>query len=100
MLRLDYPSGHQVFCSAERAFSIAPSSELVDELETVCANRPPRVLLSPSVCDDPDVASRLQHAATELMEFSTLEEFAEPYQDLLERQLRLILKRFTNPSRN
>ena len=55
--------------------------------ERTYQNRPPRVLLSPSVCDDPDVASRLQHAATELMDFATLEEFAEPYQDLLERQL-------------
>ena len=46
-----------------------------------------------------DVASRLQHAATEVMDFAMLEEFAEPYQDLLERQLRLILKRLTDPSR-
>jgi hypothetical protein len=28
-------------------------------------------------------------------DFAMLEEFAEPYQDLLERQLRLILKRLT-----
>lgn len=65
----------------------------LDELETICANRPPRVLLSPIVCEDPDIASRLQHEATEVMDFAVLEEFAEPYQDLLERQLRLILKR-------
>jgi uncharacterized membrane protein affecting hemolysin expression len=67
----------------------------LDELETICANRPPRVLLAPVVCEDPDIASRLQHQATEVMDFAMLEEFAEPYQDLLERQLRLILKRLT-----
>lgn len=71
----------------------------IDELEALCANRPPRVMLSPVVCEDADVASRLQHAATEVMDFAMLEEFAEPYQDLLERQLRLILKRLTDPSR-
>ena len=67
----------------------------LDELETICANRPPRVLLAPVVCEDPDIASRLQHQATEVMDFAMLEGFAEPYQDLLERQLRLILKRLT-----
>jgi len=65
----------------------------LDELEAICANRPPRVLLAPVVCEDPDVAARLQHQATEVMDFAMLEEFAEPYQDLLERQLRLLLKR-------
>ena len=68
----------------------------LDELETICANRPPRVLLAPVVCEDPDIAARLQHEATEVMDFAMLEEFAEPYQDLLERQLRLILKRLTH----
>jgi hypothetical protein len=70
----------------------------LDELETICANRPPRVLLSPVVCEDPDVATRLQHEATEVMDFAMLDAFAEPYQDLLERQLRLILKRLTGPA--
>jgi uncharacterized membrane protein affecting hemolysin expression len=65
----------------------------LDELEAICANLPPRVLLAPVVCEDPDVVARLQHQATELMDFSMLEEFAEPYQDLLERQLRLLLKK-------
>ncbi len=72
----------------------------LDELETICANRPPRVLLSPVVCEDPDVAARLQHQATEVMDFAMLEEFAEPYQNLLERQLRLILKRLADPARH
>jgi uncharacterized membrane protein affecting hemolysin expression len=70
----------------------------LDELETICANRPPRILLSPVVCEDPDVTSRLQHQATEVMDFAMLEEFAEPYQDLLERQLRLILRRLLDPA--
>ncbi|MBP6683771.1 MAG: hypothetical protein KA159_10685, partial [Halioglobus sp.] len=70
----------------------------LDELETICANRPPRILLSPVVCEDPDVAGRLQHQATEVMDFAMLEEFAEPYQDLLERQLRLILRRLLDPA--
>ena len=71
----------------------------LDELETICANRPPRVLLAPVVCEDPDIASRLQHEATEVMDFAMLEEFTEPYQDLLERQLRLMLKRLIGPAR-
>jgi hypothetical protein len=32
------------------------------------------------------------------MDFAMLEEFAEPYQDLLERQLRLILRRLLDPA--
>lgn len=71
----------------------------LDELEEICANRPPRVLLSPVVCEDPDIAGRLQHQETEVGDFAMLEEFAEPYNDLLERQLRLILKRLTDPAR-
>jgi uncharacterized membrane protein affecting hemolysin expression len=71
----------------------------LDELEAICANRPPRVLLSPVVCEDPDIASRVQHEATEVMDFAMLEEFAEPYQDLLERQLRLMLRRLLEPAR-
>ena len=71
----------------------------LDELETICANRPPRVLLAPVVCEDPDIAARLQFEATEVRDFAMLEEFAEPYQDLLERQLQLILKRLADPTR-
>ena len=71
----------------------------LDELQTVCASRPPNILLSPTICDDTDVAGRLQHRPTEVMDYSVIEEFAGPYQDLLERQLRLILKRLTDPTR-
>ncbi len=72
----------------------------LDELENICANRPPRVLLSPAVCEDADIESRLQHQATEVGDFTMLEEFAEPYHDLLERQLRLMLKRLTATGRD
>jgi len=72
----------------------------LDELEAICANKPPRVLLAPVVCEDLDIAGRIQHHATELGDFAMLDEFAGPYQDLLERQLRLILKRLTDPGRH
>ena len=65
----------------------------LDELQAVCSSKPPKILLSPTVCEDVDIAGRLQHEATELRDYAMLEEFAGPYQDLLERQLRLILKR-------
>lgn len=71
----------------------------LDELQAVCASKPPNILLSPAVCEDIDVASRLQHRPTEVMDYAVIEEFAGPYQDLLERQLRLILKRLTDPAR-
>jgi len=71
----------------------------LDELQAVCASKPPNILLSPAVCEDIDIAGRLQHRPTEVMDYALLEEFAGPYQDLLERQLRLILKRLTDPAR-
>ena len=71
----------------------------LDELHTVCASRPPNILLSPTICEDTDISGRLQHRPTEVMDYAVIEEFAGPYQDLLERQLRLILKRLTDPTR-
>ncbi|MEM6579828.1 MAG: hypothetical protein AAF699_01075 [Pseudomonadota bacterium] len=68
----------------------------LDELESICANRPPRVLLAPGVCTDSDVAARLQHRETEVQEFAVMETFEEPYHDLLERQLQLIIKKMTD----
>ena len=56
--------------------------------------------MSPSVCEDADIASRLEHQATEVEDFAMLESFADPYQDLLERQLRLIVKRLTASGRD
>ncbi len=71
----------------------------LDELQAVCASRPPKILLAPTVCEDVDIAGRLQHQATELRDYGMLEAFEGPYQDLLERQLRLILKRLSDPTR-
>ncbi len=71
----------------------------LDELQAVCASKPPNILLSPAACEDLDVAGRLQHRPTEVMDYAVIEEFAGPYQDLLERQLRLILKRLTDTAR-
>lgn len=68
----------------------------LDELQAACANKPPNILLSAAVCEDTDIEGRLQHQATEVGDYAMLEEFAGPYQDLLERQLRLILKRLLN----
>jgi len=70
----------------------------LDELQMVCASKPPKLLLCPAVCQDVDVEGRLQHQATEVMDYHMLETFAGPYQDLLERQLQLILKRLTEPT--
>lgn len=71
----------------------------LDELQQVCASKPPNILLSPAACEDTDIAGRLQYRPTEVMDYAVIEEFAGPYQDLLERQLRLVLKRLTDPTR-
>ena len=71
----------------------------LDELQAICASKPPKILLSPVVCEDTDVAGRLQHQETEVSDYAMLDEFAGPYRDLLERQLRLILNRLSDPSR-
>jgi hypothetical protein len=71
----------------------------LDELQVVCASRPPNILLSPTICEDTDIAGRLQYRPTEVMDYAVIEEFAGPHQDLLERQLRLIMKRLTDPTR-
>jgi hypothetical protein len=36
----------------------------LDELQTICASKPPKILLSPLVCEDVDVEGRLQTQAT------------------------------------
>jgi hypothetical protein len=71
----------------------------IDELQVVCASKPPNILLSPTACEDVDISGRLQHRPTDLRDYAVIEEFAGTYQDLLERQLRLILKRLTDPGR-
>jgi len=71
----------------------------IDELQLVCAAKPPHILLSPKVCEDVDVASRLQHRPTEVHDYAMLEAFSGNFHDLLERQLRLVLKRLNDPGR-
>lgn len=70
----------------------------LDELQAACAHQLPEVLLSHAVCEDMDVASRLRHGPSNVDGFAQLEEFAGTYRDLLERQLRLILQRLTDPT--
>ena len=67
----------------------------LDELQSLCASKPPKILLSPEVCNDIDIGGRLEHEATELRDYAMLMGFEGPYKDLLERQFRLIWKRLT-----
>ena len=71
----------------------------LDELQSVCASKPPNIVLAPISCEDVDVAGRLELRATELQDYQTLVAFEGPYKDLLERQLRLIWKRIAELSR-
>jgi uncharacterized membrane protein affecting hemolysin expression len=71
----------------------------LDELQGICASKPPKILLSPTICEDTDVDGRLEQQATELHDYSMLVGFEGPYKDLLERQLRLIWKRLAEMSR-
>jgi len=71
----------------------------LDELQGVCASKPPNILLSPAVCEEGGGGGGLQHRPTEVMDYAVIEEFAGPYLDLLERQLRLILKRLADPAK-
>lgn len=70
----------------------------LDELQAVCSSRPPQILLAPAICADMDIEGRLETQATEVMDYAMLSGFAGPYQDLLERQRQLILRRFLDPA--
>mgnify|MGYP001071864760 CR=1 FL=1 len=70
----------------------------LDELQEVCASKPPKMLLSPAASADTDVQGRLQLHDTEVRDYAMLDGFAGPYEDLLERQLRLILRKLMNPA--
>ncbi len=70
----------------------------IDELQTLCASKPPKILLAPVVCQDIDIAGRLECEETELRDYAMLTGFEGPYKDLLERQFRLIWKRLTSTS--
>lgn len=70
----------------------------LDELQAVCAAGEPALLLSPAAREDMDIASRLRHAAVAEGEYAAVVEFAGGFRDLLERQLRLIVRRLTEPA--
>lgn len=69
----------------------------LDELQTVCTTRPEPVLLSPTVKDDVDLAGRLQTRPSPQEGYLAMDTFQSPYNDLLERQLRLMLNRLNDP---
>lgn len=71
----------------------------LDELQQVCSQKPPNILLSPAAAEDIDVNGRLQHSPMEVGNYAVVEGFASPYDDLLDRQLRLIMKRLADPGR-
>ncbi|GAB5452248.1 MAG: hypothetical protein Hals2KO_25760 [Halioglobus sp.] len=69
----------------------------LDELHGICRSETQGVLLAPALSDDVDIASRLRASPTELQGYGLVEEFAATYSDLLERQLRLIMRRLNDP---
>ncbi len=71
----------------------------LDELQAICALKPPNILLAPKACEDVDIAGRVEYRETELQDYQMLVDFEGPYRDLLERQLRLIWKRLTELSK-
>ncbi|MFT6285789.1 MAG: putative membrane protein affecting hemolysin expression [Alcanivorax sp.] len=70
----------------------------LDELQSACTEAGDRVLLSPVISDDIDISARLEQRTDAWGKYSALKKFAGQYQDLLERQLRLILKRLEEPA--
>jgi hypothetical protein len=65
----------------------------LDELQAACAEAGDRILLAPAIADDVDINGRVEQRPEAWASYSALGAFAGQYQDLLERQLRLILKR-------
>ena len=65
----------------------------LDELQAACAAAGDRILLAPAIADDVDINGRVEQRPEAWDSYSALGAFAGQYQDLLERQLRLILKR-------
>jgi len=65
----------------------------LDELQMHTTDESEEILLSAEICQDMDVSARLQHVDFGSGEYRALQAFAGPYEDLLERQMRLTLKR-------
>ncbi len=73
----------------------------LDELQAISSSAPPGLMLSQGVAEDIDVSSRLSHQPTAVGGYSgyvRVVEFASTYHDLLERQLRLIMRRLSDPT--
>jgi len=68
---------------------------VLDELQTLCAKHPQGLLLHQQVCTDPGVVGKITVNTTVDNTYTQLDGFIEPYNDLLERQLRLVWKRLT-----
>ena len=69
----------------------------LDELQQRCQGNTGGVSLLPNICEDVDVAGRLDFKAIGDGSGAMLTGFEGPYQDLLTRQLRLIMRRLTAP---
>lgn len=70
----------------------------LDELQAVCRGTPAGIALAPALCADVDVSGRLDFEASGADGYAQLTAFEGPYQDLLERQLRLIMRRLAEPA--
>lgn len=69
----------------------------LDELQAHCQRGASGIMLLPGVCEDVDVSGRLDFSDEEPGQPALLTGFEGPYQDLLERQLRLIMRRLADP---
>jgi len=69
----------------------------LDELQGYCRQAPTEILMLPDVCEDLDVSGRLDFKKSRDADAARLTGFEGPYQDLLERQLRLIMRRLADP---
>ena len=65
---------------------------VIDELAALTATQPEEILLSEAVCKGPAVASGMQVSTGEPGQPATLQGFAEPHRDLLERQQKIVLR--------
>lgn len=75
------------------------TQHVIDDLQQLCSNRPPRVLLTESAQADADIAGRVSTMETDLGDEVMLDSFESPYDDLLERQLRLVWQRSLSASK-
>jgi len=70
----------------------------LDALQQICATLPPRPLLAPELCSEPDLEARAELLPTELHDYAILAGFGDNQRELLERQLRLVWKQLAVPA--